>query len=75
MADLEPRLVERGNIALQRLEDGLTDTPFLAGGRVSLADVACVAYTRECEDGGFDRRRYPKVQAWIARVEQALNIA
>ena len=74
VADLEPRLVERGNAALQRLEDGLAATPFLAGGQVSLADVACVAYTRECEDGGFDRRRYPKVQAWIARAEQALGI-
>jgi glutathione S-transferase len=25
-------------------------------------------------DGGFDLAKYPRVKAWVARVEQALNI-
>lgn len=75
VADLEPRLVERGWGALQRLEDGLAASPFLAGPAVSLADVTLVAYTREAGDGGFDLAGYPRVQAWIARVEAALKIA
>src|SRR6478736_4335677 len=62
VTDLEPRLVERGNAALQRLEDGLAASPFLVGASVSLADVALVAYTREAGDGGFDLARYPNVQ-------------
>ncbi len=33
VADLEPRIVERGNGALQRLEDGLADRSFLAAAR------------------------------------------
>ncbi len=74
VADLEPRLVERGKGALQRLEDGLADGPFLVGGSVTLADVALVAYTRMAEDGGFRLADYPRVQAWIGRVEKALNI-
>ena len=74
VADLEPKLVERGKAALQRLEDGLAETPFLVGGSVSLADVALVAYTREAHDGGFDLADYPRVQAWVARVEAALRI-
>jgi len=74
-ADLEPRLVERGNGALQRMEDGLGASGFLVGERVTLADVALVAYTRMAGDGGFDLARYPKVSAWVGRVEQALNIA
>jgi glutathione S-transferase len=73
--ELEPRLVERSWAALQRLEDGLADKPFLVGDRVSLADVALVAYTRLSHEGGFERTDYPRVQAWIARVEQALAIA
>jgi glutathione S-transferase len=73
-ADLESRLVERAAAALQRLEDALAAAPFLAGPRVSLADVALVAYTRMAPDGGFDLARYPRVVAWIARVEQALGI-
>ncbi|MFZ3005135.1 MAG: glutathione S-transferase family protein [Phenylobacterium sp.] len=75
VADLEPRLVERGKAALQRLEDGLAVSSFLVGEAVSLADVALVAYTREAGDGGFRLADYPKVQAWIARTETALNIA
>ncbi len=72
--DLEPRLVERGAAALQRLEDGLADGPFLVGGAVSLADVALVAYTRVAHEGGFSLDVYPKVKAWVARVEAALRI-
>jgi glutathione S-transferase len=75
VAELEPRLVERGYGALQRLEDGLAATQFLVGAAVSLADVALVAYTREAGDGGFDLTRYPNVQGWIGRVERALKIA
>ena len=75
VADLESRLVERGNAALQRLEDGLATSPFLVGQAVSLADVALVAYTRVAHEGGFDLGRYPKVSAWVKRVEAALKIA
>jgi glutathione S-transferase len=71
---LEPRLVERGAAALQRLEDALTAGTFLVGARLSLADVVLVAYTRLAGEGGFDLSRYPRVQAWIARVEAALPI-
>lgn len=74
VAELEPRLVERGNAALARMELALGESPFLVGVRPTLADVALVAYTRMAEDGGFRLTDYPKVVAWIARVEQALNI-
>lgn len=72
--DLEPRLVERGAAALQRLEDGLAQGPFLVGEAVSLADVALVAYTRVAHEGGFSLDVYPLVKAWVARVEAALGI-
>jgi glutathione S-transferase len=72
--ELDPKLVERGAAALARLELGLEDGPFLVGGRLSLADVALVAYTRVAHDGGFDLADYPRVQAWVGRVEKALKI-
>jgi glutathione S-transferase len=75
VADLEPKIVERGAGALQRLEDGLAASSFLVGEALSLADVALVAYTRVAHEGGFDLAGYPKVQAWVARVERALKIA
>lgn len=73
--DLDAKLVERGRAALQRLEDGLEDTPFLVGDNVSLADVSLVAYTRVAHEGGFDLADYPRTSAWVARVEAALGIS
>jgi glutathione S-transferase len=75
VADLEPRLVERGNGALKRLDEALGASPFLVGDRVSLADVSLVAYTRVAHEGGFDLAGYPAVQAWVSRVEAALAIS
>ena len=74
VADLEPKIVERGKSALQRLEDGLAQSLFLVGATPTLADVALVAYTRVAHDGGFDLADYPRVKAWVARAEQALKI-
>ena len=74
-AELEARLVERGGAALQRMEQALGASPFLVGDTLSLADVALVAYTRVCHEGGFRLDVYPAVQAWVGRVERALKIA
>ena len=71
---LEPRLVERGNAALDRMEQALASSDFLVGDRPSLADIALVAYTRVAHEGGFSLDAYPAVKAWVGRVEQALDI-
>ncbi len=73
-AELEPRLVERGKAALQRLEDALAGARFLVGARPTLADISLVAYTRVAGEGGFALSDYPNVQAWIGRVEAAFRI-
>jgi glutathione S-transferase len=75
VSELEPRLVERGKAALKRLDEALAAGDFLGGRDLSLADISLVAYTRVAGEGGFRLADYPRVQAWIARVEQALNIA
>jgi glutathione S-transferase len=71
---LDPKLYERGSAALARMETALEKTPFLVDDRVSLADVALVAYTRVAHEGGFDLVGYPQVKAWVARVEAELGI-
>ena len=73
---LEPRLVQRGRAALQRLEDTLADgRAFLVEGcGLTVADVALVAYTRVAPEGGFDLAPYPGVRAWIGRVEGELGL-
>jgi len=74
VAELEPKIVERGVAALKRLDEALSGADFLVGGSLSLADIALVAYTRMAHDGGFELSHYPVVKAWIARVEAALPI-
>ena len=71
---LEARLYERGAAALDRMEQALGSGRFLVGDRPTLADVALVAYTRVAHEGGFDLSRWPAIQAWISRVEAALDI-
>jgi glutathione S-transferase len=73
-SEIEPRLMERGNGALARLEQQLGSTPFLVGEALTLADVALVAYTRVAHEGGFDLAQYPAVKVWVARVEAELAI-
>jgi len=73
--EIEPRLIERGEAALARMEEALAASPFLVGDAPTLADIALVAYTRVAHDGGFDLADYPAVKAWVARVEDALGIA
>lgn len=74
VAELEPRIVERGKAALKLLDDALRASAFLVGNALSLADLALVAYTRVAHQGGFNLDGYPAVRRWIARVEQAANI-
>jgi glutathione S-transferase len=71
---LEPKIVERGKAALQRLDETTADRRFLLGDTLTLADIALVAYTRVADEGGFVLGDYPNVVAWIARVEAALGI-
>ncbi len=52
-SDLDPDKIKRGYIALARMEHHLAATRFLLGERLSLADVALLAYTRLAHQGGF----------------------
>jgi glutathione S-transferase len=72
--ELDPKLFDRGSAALALMEAELGRKAWFAGDRLSLADVALVAYTRMAGDGGFDLGLYPKVRAWIARVEAELGL-
>jgi glutathione S-transferase len=71
---VDTKLIERGDAALARLETQLKQTAFLVGERLTLADVALVAYTRVAHEGGFDLSLYPAVKAWVGRMETALGI-
>jgi glutathione S-transferase len=73
--EIEPSLLVKGKAALGLMDACLeAKGEWFAGGAISLADVALVAYTRVAHDGGFDLADYPAVKDWVARVEATLPI-
>lgn len=72
--DIDPKLLERGNAALTRMERQLEAAAFIAGEKFSVADISLVAYTRTASSGGFELGAFPRVKAWIATVEKRLGI-
>jgi glutathione S-transferase len=73
-SELDPEKVRRGHAALARLEQQLVLTPYLVGEKLSLADVALLAYTRLAHEGGFDLGFYPAIGRWIGEAERSLGL-
>jgi glutathione S-transferase len=67
-ADALPAKHEAGAKALAALERHLGGRDYLVGDRLSIADIAVYGYVHVADEGGFELRRYPAVQAWLARV-------
>lgn len=51
------------------MERHLSTRPFLAGDPATIADVAMYTYTAHAPEGGVSLQPYPKVRAWLARIE------
>lgn len=74
-AEIDPRLLARGDAALARMDRQLAEEPWIAGKAFTVADIALVAYTRVADEGGFDLARFPAAQGWIRAVERELGLA
>lgn len=62
-------LLDRGHALLQVMEDRLATQDWLAGDRVSLADLCLYGYTCTAGSrGGFDMDRFPAVCRWLDRI-------
>ena len=72
--ELDPKKVDGGRAALKLMDDHLAENDYFVGGRLSLADIALVAYTRWADEAGFDLAGAPDVAAWVARIEDELGI-
>jgi len=73
-AELDPKLLERGEAALLRMEAWLEASPYLVNGALTCADISLVAYSRLAHEGGFDMSKFPAVRAWIQRVDVDLGL-
>ncbi|MDF1619783.1 glutathione S-transferase family protein [Pseudothioclava nitratireducens] len=62
-------LLTRGNELMQMMEDHLAKNDWLAGDRISLADICLYAYTHTAESRvGYDLAPFPALRAWLARI-------
>ena len=58
-----------GYKALNIMEQQLLETPFIAGQKLTTADIALYAYTHVAHEGGFDLNRYNAIHDWFKRIE------
>ncbi len=56
-----------GYRALDAMEKHIAGREYFVGSRYSLADISLYAYTHVAEEGDFDMKRYPAINAWLAR--------
>ncbi len=73
-SEIDPALPAKCAKVLTLMNDHLADNAYFAGGKLSLADIALVAYTRFAHQADIDLGNYPKVRAWVNRVETDLHI-
>jgi glutathione S-transferase len=59
---------------LTLMNDHLVTRAYFAGEKLSLADIALVAYTRFSHQAGIDLAAWPHVRAWVRRIEDDLKL-
>ncbi len=73
-AEIDPALPGKCDRVLSLMNNHLAGGHYFAGEKLSLADIALVAYTRFSHEACIDLAQYPNVAAWVRRVEDDLNI-
>lgn len=62
-----------GHKALKVMEQQLSKTPYLVGDILTIADISLYGYTHVADEGGFDLKDYPSINAWIERIQTTPN--
>lgn len=61
--------IDPGNAALILMDQQLSQTPFITGDTLTIADISLYAYTHVAEEGEFDLSSFAYIQLWLKRVE------
>lgn len=61
--------IARAQALLALLDAQLAETAFLVGDTPTIADLAHYAYVARAPEGNVSLQPYPKVRAWLARIE------
>jgi glutathione S-transferase len=73
--EINSELLPKSESALNVMEQHLSRRQYFVIDRLTLADIALVAYTRKSHEAGLDLARWPAVRAWVARIETDLGLA
>ncbi len=73
-SEIDPNLRPRCLKVLALMDEHLEGRTHFVGKKLSLADIALVAYTRFAHQAGLDLTQFPSVAAWVRRVEDDLEI-
>ena len=65
--------VEKGEQALNTMNEHLSQNKWLVGSTPTIADISLLAYTRVADEGGFDLSARPNVVRWIKDCEAFLR--
>lgn len=60
----------KGHKALSIMDKVLAEHDYLTGPQLTIADIALYAYTHVADEGGFDLKLYPNIQAWCQRIQE-----
>lgn len=69
-ASLIEQNLKLGTEALHIMNAHLQGKTFFVGERYTIADIALFTYTHVAEQGGFDLKPFPNIQAWCQRVKE-----
>jgi len=73
-SEIDPKLQERCLKVLGLMDTHLNGRSHFVGTKLSLADIALVAYTRFAHQAGLDLKAFPHVHVWVRRIEADLGI-
>jgi glutathione S-transferase len=73
-SEIDPNLRPRCLKVLTLMDEHLEGRNYFVGNRLTLADVALVAYSRFSHQADIDLKHYSNVAAWVRRVETDLKI-
>ena len=73
-SEIDPSLKPKGERALTLMDRHLAGRSHFVADRLTLADIALVAYTRWADEAGFDLSDWPNVREWVVRIETELGL-
>lgn len=72
--EIDPALPGKCTRVLTLMNEHLKGRDYFVGKKLSLADIALVAYTRFAHQADIDLAAYPSVRNWVRRVEDDLKL-